>query len=268
MISPNGQIPVDVPLDPAGDTDTGQAAIIVRRRIRQAAYVVDWHRHRRHQLVYAAKGTLLVETPTGHWVVPPARAVWMPSETPHKVTARGAVEMRNVYLDPDQWDDLPQACLVVEVSALLREILSELADRTGTGEAPLADLPTRNLWRVMADQIKGAPTASLHLPLSNERRLKPILDALVASPGDRRTLADWASASAASERTLARLFTRETGLNFREWRTRARLLSALDQLGRGNSVAEVAYDLGYDSPSAFIARFREELGKTPKRYFE
>jgi AraC-like DNA-binding protein len=32
-------------------------------------------------------------------------------------------------------------------------------------------------------------------------------------------------------------------------------------------VTTVAYDLGYDSPSAFIAMFRRETGETPARYF-
>ena len=46
-----------------------------------------------------------------------------------------------------------------------------------------------------------------------------------------------------------------------------RLLAALERLATGVSVTNVALDLGYDSPSAFIAMFRRALGSTPKRYF-
>jgi AraC-like DNA-binding protein len=33
-------------------------------------------------------------------------------------------------------------------------------------------------------------------------------------------------------------------------------------------VTSVAYDLGYQSPSAFIAMFRRSLGDTPGRYLK
>ncbi|MEE8274655.1 MAG: helix-turn-helix domain-containing protein, partial [Alphaproteobacteria bacterium] len=47
----------------------------------------------------------------------------------------------------------------------------------------------------------------------------------------------------------------------------ARLLAALTRLATGEPVTTVALDLGYDSPSAFIAMFRKALGETPGRYF-
>jgi AraC-like DNA-binding protein len=34
----------------------------------------------------------------------------------------------------------------------------------------------------------------------------------------------------------------------------------------GESVTSVALDVGYDSPSAFTAMFRRELGAAPRRY--
>jgi len=46
-----------------------------------------------------------------------------------------------------------------------------------------------------------------------------------------------------------------------------RLLSALERLAQGRPVTDVALDVGYDSPSAFISTFRQSLGTTPRRYF-
>ncbi|PYQ60799.1 MAG: AraC family transcriptional regulator, partial [Acidobacteria bacterium] len=82
------------------------------------------------------------------------------------------------------------------------------------------------------------------------------------------TLAEVARASAASERTLERLFRAETGLPFGVWRQRARLLRALQLLAEGGAVAEVANAIGYESTSAFVAAFRRALGTTPGRYFK
>ena len=50
-------------------------------------------------------------------------------------------------------------------------------------------------------------------------------------------------------------------------RRQLRLLAALEFLAEGRPVTTVAFELGYASPSAFIAAFRLALGVTPARYF-
>jgi AraC-like DNA-binding protein len=95
-----------------------------------------------------------------------------------------------------------------------------------------------------------------------------VTDVLIADPGDGRDLKDWAKTAGASERTLARLFVKETGMTFGTWRQRRRLLAAIGRLAEGQPVTAVAFDLGYDSPSAFITMFRKTLGATPGRYLQ
>jgi AraC-like DNA-binding protein len=56
-------------------------------------------------------------------------------------------------------------------------------------------------------------------------------------------------------------------LSFGDWRSRARLLTALPRLAAGEKVTSIALDLGYDSPSAFTSMFKRALGKTPSAYF-
>jgi AraC-like DNA-binding protein len=64
------------------------------------------------------------------------------------------------------------------------------------------------------------------------------------------------------------LFVLETGMPFGRWREQARLLAAMTWLADGVPVTRVALDVGYASPSAFIAMFKHTLGKTPSRFFE
>jgi AraC-like DNA-binding protein len=45
------------------------------------------------------------------------------------------------------------------------------------------------------------------------------------------------------------------------------LLHALRLLAAGRPVTAVAFEVGYESASAFIAMFRRTLGTTPRRYF-
>jgi hypothetical protein len=44
-------------------------------------------------------------------------------------------------------------------------------------------------------------------------------------------------------------------------------MRSLRLLAAGEKITRVAFDLGYSTPSAFIAMFRKALGTTPRQYF-
>ncbi len=222
------------------------------------------HRHARAQLVYASQGVMTVTAAAGSWVVPPQRAVWMPAGDAHAIRVDRDLSMRSLYIRPDAGAGLPGACRVVTVSALLRALILRamtippLYDEDG---------PDGRVLRVLLDELHALPSAPLHLHQPKDPRLKRVTDALQAEPADRRPLDAWARHAGASPRTLARLFLAESGMGFRVWRQRARLLRALVALADDTPVTAVAFDAGYDSPSAFIAAFKREFGTTPARYF-
>src|SRR5688500_20292336 len=83
---------------------------------------IDWHSHPRFQLVYGARGVMTVDTRDATWVVPPQRAVWMPPKVAHRLTARGVVQLRSLYVRPDAAARMPPTCEVFEVTPLLREL--------------------------------------------------------------------------------------------------------------------------------------------------
>lgn len=89
--------------------------------------------------------------------------------------------------------------------------------------------------------------------------------ALLAQPALDWSIEAWGREVGASGRTLARLFTEQTGLGFSRWRTQARLFEARRRLAEGRSVTEVAHALGYASDSAFIAMYRRVCGQSPGR---
>jgi AraC-like DNA-binding protein len=227
-------------------------------------WVQPWHRHRRAQLVYASSGVMTITTSQGSWVVPPNRALWIPAAIDHEIVMAGLVTMRTLYIEPQASADLPDSCRVVAVSGLLRELILRavemplLYDEAG---------PEGRIAALIFDELRLLPTLPLHLPTPADPRLRRVCDAVRRDPGDRRTLDEWGAEAGASARTLARRFLDETGMTFAAWRAQARLLAALSRLAGGQKVTSVALDLGYESPSAFIAMFRRQLGVTPSRYF-
>ncbi|MCY1247397.1 HTH-type transcriptional regulator NimR [compost metagenome] len=103
--------------------------------------------------------------------------------------------------------------------------------------------------------------------MPHEPRLLQLCQTLIDQPTASLTLGDWAQRLGTSEKTLTRLFQRETGMNFRLWRQRQRLLASLGSLESGASVTSAALDCGYDSTSAYIAAFKGLFGFTPGELF-
>ncbi len=231
---------------------------------RPGAELVTRHAHLRGQLLYAIRGVMRTTTDKGAWLVPPAQAVWIPPGEMHEVEMTQPVSLRSIYIDPAYLTGLPESCCVLRVTPLLRSLILEASLIGNQYREASAE------WRLMLvilDQMQKIEQFPFHLPFSDEPRIRRIIDTLVENPADNQTLAQWATHAGASERTLGRLFLSHLGMSFGAWRRRLRLLEAMNRLADGISVGEVAFELGYASPSAFIAMFRENLGEPPARFF-
>ncbi|GAB6390472.1 AraC family ligand binding domain-containing protein [Stutzerimonas marianensis] len=222
------------------------------------------HSHPWVQLSHAVEGVLEVRTDSGRFIAPPLRAVWIPAGVTHQVFCAPDTCIRSLYIDQGVAGDAPDHCRVLQVSPLLRELIRHFSTLP---ETYAEEGPEGRLVQVLLDQLSCAPEVELVLPLPAEPRLQQLCRGLQAQPESQESLADWSHVLGVSERTLSRLFLRETGLTFRAWRQRLRLLSALPPLERGERVTDVALGCGYESLSAFIAAFREQFGSTPGEFF-
>ncbi|SMC74900.1 AraC-type DNA-binding protein [Desulfocicer vacuolatum DSM 3385] len=223
-----------------------------------------FHHHIPIQFLYASQGVVKVTTEAGIWVVPNNRAVWIPSNIFHKIEATGVLAMRNIYFKPNHFSKFPDQCCVVTVTPLLKELIKHATEITPDY---VENSPEARVMDVIVDNLKTLDTTPLLLPAPWDNRLLKITNSFAENPSDNRTLASWGKVVGASERTLARLFVKETGMTFRQWRQQAKLIEALSLLAQGMAVKEVAFDVGYESVSAFIYMFRKSLGCTPGQFF-
>lgn len=226
-------------------------------------FVLGDHEHAWSQLLHASSGVMIVDTPRGSWVVPPQRAIWLPAGTSHRVTMRGEVAMRTIYFAPAVAIAI-DGIHVVEVSPLLRELLVYAAK---LGKLDVRIPHQARLAGLVVDLLSTIPTMPLALPVPRDPRALRVAEAVRGDPSESADVTVLARSAGASVRTIERLFVAETGMPFGRWRQQARLLSALTLLAGGASVTRVALDVGYASPSAFIAMFKSALGTTPSRFF-
>lgn len=231
----------------------------------EALTQTSWVREHSHpwvQLSFATRGVLGVRTRQGSYLAPPQRAIWIPPGLLHSVVTTERTQMRSLYIAPGAAQNAnADRCRVLGVPPLVRELIRAVTrlpveyDETG---------PQGRLVAVLLDQLADLAEVHFSLPLPVDERLADLSAGLESSPDDQRTLTELARGAGLSARTMTRLFQRDTGLSFRAWRRRLRLLKSLNGLEAGESVTKVALDCGYNSTSAFIAAFRREFGATPR----
>ncbi|MFT0869752.1 AraC family transcriptional regulator [Pseudomonas sp. CAM1A] len=219
------------------------------------------HRHDWVQFSYAISGVLGVYTSDGSYFAPPQWGVWIPAGIEHEVVTSMQAEMRSLYVRSDACPWSPSECRVLEVTPLARELIKQFC--TFTVAYPEDDSAEARLVAVLLDQLRTLPQVGFSLPLPRHPGLLALCNGLIAAPDQVQTLQQWAVQLGVSEKTLMRLFQRETGLSFRNWRQRMRLLTSLALLEAGESVTQAALGCGYDSTSAYIAAFKQLFGATP-----
>lgn len=218
------------------------------------------HHHRQGQLILALHGAVTCTAADGLWIVPPTCAVWIPGDVPHSNHPTANARLAYLFVEPDA-AVMPQTCCTLAISPMVREMILRLA------EAPSVDEHFDRLARVLLDELTQMPASGLKLPTSDHPKIAMVTELLAADPADRRSLREWATLVAMSERSFKRLMAQETGLSFGRWRRQLHLLVALRELASGASVQNVSNILGYESPTAFIVMFKKAMGMTPARYF-
>ena len=221
------------------------------------------HSHAKAELILTTRGMLTCRVAGGLWMVPPECALWIPGGMEHSGKSSGELEAYVLFVDPGLALGLPTECCIVSVDSLLRELIAAAALLPSLYDP---EGPDGRLVQTMLDRLQIAPAERLHLPIPEDARLQRIAQDLAASPWDRATIGEWASRVATSERTLSRVILQETGMSFGRWRQQFQIRFALERLADGDAVQSVAFDLGYESVSAFITMFKKALGQPPGKY--
>jgi AraC-like DNA-binding protein len=222
-----------------------------------------WRAYRRMRLIHVSAGVLTVRTETGRWVVPSGHGLWLMANTSHCLSAAEPVRLYTLYAAPHA-APLPAQNVALVLDRLAQALLDAAANLPLD---PPLDEPAERLLQVMLDRLSGLPAAPLALHWPRDPRIQRIAQALNANVAQPAVLDNLAQSAGVTARTAARLFVKETGQTFGQWRQQLRLLVALERLGAGASVTQVALEVGYNDVSSFIAVFRDTFGDTPARYF-
>lgn len=203
---------------------------------------------------------MTVQAADGLWILPPSHALWMPAGVVHQIRASAGVEMRTLYIHPGYAQHIRNECHVLFVSALLRELIARAMELPALYDERGMD---GRLMALILDEVARLPAQPLCLRMPRDSRLVRLCNLVLADLCRTDSIGRLGTAVGLSERSVMRLFRRETGLTFRGWHNQARLLKAFELLDQGRSLTHVALDVGYSSPAAFSKMFRRTMGKAP-----
>jgi AraC-like DNA-binding protein len=218
------------------------------------------HSHLRHQLLFSAAGSITIELDKTLCLLPPRRAAWIPAGTVHRALMRGVMAYRSLYFSETvSLSELPLK--IVEVNPLFFEVIERMAFWPwGMPAQQQASLIT-----VFCEEIRAAHSEKWTLQFPSDPRLNLWLDGVRRGNLPPR-LNQLSRQVGACERTISRIFIRDTGMNYQSWRQQWRLLKAMEMLADGFHISDVAQQLEFVSDSAFITFFRQHTGTTPTRY--
>ena len=194
---------------PPGATDTTE---------HKGGSVIAAHVHHDDQIVYVSSGLISVTTSSGVWSATPDRAVLTPAGMWHEHRAFGNSRVHALELtDTAHFEHGADVPIVFAVDGLLRALLIELtaaripAELAGQAKALLMGL------------VAIAPPAGIRLPKPRDERLARVCAMVEADLRQNIPLAVLAAAAHMSERSLSRLFRREFGATYPQWRSLVRV---------------------------------------------
>ncbi len=218
-----------------------------------------FHQHQRGQFLFTERGAIRITLTNTLSVLPPTRIAWIPPAMPHRVQMFEAVGYRSLYPDAQLSAQLPATCEIMDISPLLREILFLFAQLPFDSDWTQPRL--LHLLAVFLDELALAGREPMRLPLPADRRLSGLDTHTLPPP-----LNELAGRCGAGEKTITRIFRRETGLSYQQWRQQWRLIKSVELLAKKYRYSYIAQELGFTSDSAFVSFFRGMTGKTPGDY--
>ncbi|AWO77428.1 AraC family transcriptional regulator [Serratia marcescens] len=224
-----------------------------------AAYPV--HSHPWGEFVYSFSGVMEVRLEKDHLTAPAHYGIWLPPGVEHEGLNRYCASHCSLYLMPELCQGMPESPCALEVNALTISMLEYL--RQHALRTPLS-AENRRFLGVLRDQLRAATRYQNFLPSTSDPLLAAILQKLEKTPSDKTPLAELAASAGTTLRTLNRRCQETMGIPLNEWRQRLRVVRAIHLLERGEKVENVAFEVGYNSASAFIAMFRRQTGITPR----
>lgn len=155
----------------------------------------------------------------------------------------------------------------LETRGYLNLICAGLARRSGASEEPEETVQSERITMESMINMKYIRKRVLASQKDTDPRVQMVVDYITLHPEENLTREKLCTMTGVSESTLRRLFKAEMGKSIYEFTKDTKMMYAAHLLMTTmESISEIGYRLGYESPSYFTRRFRENFGVSPQTY--
>lgn len=254
---------------------------------------IPWHWHPDVEVIFVLQGRMELKTNFREYVLSAGDAVFVNSNVLHyqkpcpgtkTITLNQVFDAslisgghRSVY--EQKYVEPLLSCREIDVMLLgqsdvrQRKIIDfiKLAQDASDEQAYGYELMVRNylssMWLLLCQEAAEKLTAKRVTKSAGEGRLKSMMRYIQAHYREKLLLRDIACAANISQREALRTFRNHLHLTPSAYLLEYRLRMATVQLTESSaSVAQIAYDCGFSSPSYFGKEFRRAMGCTPLEY--
>ena len=216
------------------------------------------HKHDTGQLIYMKEGFCIGQAEHNQWLIQKGMLVWIPPNISHYAECKYSASLIAMYVPPKIAETWPDKIMLIDASKLAIGIV----DKFATSKIPTTK--AIKLLDFLLEELIGCKPSKNILPLPTDRRLVQITQSIIRNPAIKVSLNEWAQKVGACERTLSRLFIKETGLSYKYWINRLKHNEALTGLRDGLTNEELSLKLGFASGDSFSHWFKAEFSCSPR----
>lgn len=217
-------------------------------------------------LINVTSGELELSGPSGEWTIPINHMVFIPKDRPFRIVAKSPTTLRVIKFTQSEaiWDH--DECWVGATSNFASQMLFHACgwNEKRTEIDNIADSFFVTLGFLLPGWFKNARI--MWIPFGQTSEVQRAI--MFARQYDGRlSISSAAQKVGMSERTLRRRFQQEIGQNWREFMQEMKMNQAMKLLRmQDRSITEIAFEIGFNSSSAFTYAFTSYVGLSPSNY--
>ena len=231
---------------------------------------VALHRHQKGQIVVVMDGVASLDVENSQYVIPYGYFVWIPENVMHRVSFNGKmVTLLSVYYPaevrrPEMFNEVgvyPIPSILYHVIEIMKESSNSFGREDWRFE--LLETTIHILPHIIADcHFK------LRLPTTTNRTALRIIECIHKDYFKPVTLQHISRNLGLSERSVNRYMNHELGMSFTQYLRTYRIMKAIRRMADSDeSLSNIAYEVGYDSLTAFSNTFNKITGMRPSQFF-
>lgn len=227
----------------------------------------ETHQHSLGQFSTPLSGLTYLRIDNKVYIVAPNMAVYIPSGIAHSVyKINPKVIIENIYFKESEFTELPKQTKIFNLTKLAKPLITRLCELSQN----IDQNKINHLLQVLFDELKENSSSSLYqIILPEDEQLNQIFQTVLSRDDSFSALEDCAKLINMSARTLQRLIKKKLGITFILWRQQINFIKAIELLLLYKKTSIVAYKLGYNSESAFIAMFKKLSGnQLPSKFYQ